>query len=230
VNIVIADDHPLFREALRHAVMHAVANARVSEANSAAALFGALEGIGEVALVLLDLGLPDAQGFSALMQMRASHPSIPVLIVSGREEPDIIARAIAHGAAGFVPKSASAVVMAQALHAVLSGGVWKPRQLAGKSLRSSENEAATLMSSLTPQQVRVLVMLCSGMPNKQIGLRLEVTEATVKAHMRAIMEKFGVSNRTQVVLRAQHLALDQYAESAERKYRTRSRAPVRNAG
>ena len=208
LHIVIADDHPLFREALRHAVMHALSGALIAEADSAAALFGALAATREVDLVLLDLGLPDAQGFSALVQTRASYPTVPVLVVSGREEPEIIARTVAHGAAGFVPKSASGAMMAEALHTVLAGRVWLPGTTERASLDPSESEAATLVSRLTPQQYRVLVMLCSGMQNKQIGTRLKVTEATVKAHMRAIMEKFGASNRTQVVLIAQRLALD----------------------
>jgi DNA-binding NarL/FixJ family response regulator len=220
LNIVIADDHPLFREALRHAVMHALPGALITEADSAAALFGALAAASTVDLVLLDLGLPDAQGFSALVQARASYPTVPVLVVSGREEPEIIARALAHGAAGFVPKSAPGAMMVEALHTVLAGGTWLPRPpeyppghapehgREHTSLEPSERDAATLISRLTPQQYRVLVMLCSGMQNKQIGTRLKVTEATVKAHMRAIMEKFGASNRTQVVLIAQRLALD----------------------
>lgn len=208
LNIVIADDHPLFREALRHAVMHALSGTLVAEADSAAALFGALEAMGEVDLVLLDLGLPDAQGFSALVQARAAYPKVPVLVVSGREEPEIIARTVAHGAAGFVPKSASGAMMGEALRTVLAGGTWVPHAPERASLDPSESEAATLVSRLTPQQYRVLVMLCSGMQNKQIGTRLNVTEATVKAHMRAIMEKFGANNRTQVVLVAQRLALD----------------------
>jgi DNA-binding NarL/FixJ family response regulator len=218
LHIVIADDHPLFREALKLAVTHALIGAKVAEADSAAALFSALEGNDEVDLVLLDLGLPDAQGFSALVQARATYPSVPVVVISGREEPDIAARTVAHGAAGFVPKSAAGGTMVEALRTVLSGGLWMPPHLAPPDrnhaqgvapLDAAEAEAATLVSRLTPQQFRVLVMLCSGLQNKQIGLQLNVTEATVKAHMRAIMEKFGASNRTQVVLIAQRLSLDQ---------------------
>src|SRR6185436_13733756 len=147
------------------------------------------------------------------VQARATYPAVPVLVISGREEPDIVARTVAHGAAGFVPKSASGATMVEALRTVISGGVWKPRTAPETSLDASETEAATLVSRLTPQQFRVLVMLCSGLQNKQIGQRLNVTEATVKAHMRAIMEKFGASNRTQVVLVAQRLSLDQPGES-----------------
>ena len=152
---------------------------------------------------------------------------------------------IAHGAAGFVPKSASGATLVEALRTVLSGRAWVPPRIASVlaqrngsgigarastlALDLSEAQAATLVSSLTPQQFRVLVMLCSGLQNKQIGLQLNVTEATVKAHMRAIMDKFGASNRTQVVLMARHLALDQAAATAERKSQTRFRVPDSNA-
>lgn len=230
LNIVIADDHPLYREALRLAVVHALSDVRVHEAASAAALFAAVDAIGEVDLVLLDLGLPDAQGLSSLVQMRTTYPAVPVLVVSGREEPNIVARAVAHGAAGFVPKSAPGATMVEALHTVLSGRTWMPPKQARSPLDPSESEAATLVARLTPQQFRVLGMLCSGMQNKQIGAQLHVTEATVKAHMRAIMEKFGASNRTQVVLMARHLALDPRVMTAEREYQTRSRVPAPNAG
>jgi DNA-binding NarL/FixJ family response regulator len=217
LHIVIADDHPLFREALKLAVTHGLAGATVAEADSAAALFSTLESNDEVDLVLLDLGLPDAQGFSALVQARATYPDVPVVVISGREEHGIAARTVAHGAAGFVPKSAPAATLMEALRTVLSGGDWVPTHLVpldrlqsqdGGPLDAAESEAASVVSRLTPQQFRVLVMLCSGLQNKQIGIQLNVAEATVKAHMRAIMEKFGASNRTQVVLIAQRLSLD----------------------
>ena len=214
-HIVIADDHPLFREALKLAVSNALVDAHVTEADSAAALFTALDAHDDVDLLLLDLGLPDAQGFSALVQTRISHPKVPIVVVSGHEQPDIVSRTLAHGAAGFVPKSASGATLMEALRTVLSGRAWVPSHLASADpLDASESEAATRVSSLTPQQFRVLVMLCAGLQNKQIGVQLNVTEATVKAHMRAIMEKFGASNRTQVVLMAQRLALNHHSEHA----------------
>jgi DNA-binding NarL/FixJ family response regulator len=151
-------------------------------------------------LVLLDLDLSDAQGFGAVEQACAAHPGVPVMVVSGRAGPGVAARAIAHGASGFVPKSASAATVMEAMRAVRAGEVWVPPE--------GETEAAP---RLTPQQLRVLYMLCAGLSNKQIGVRLGVTEATVKAHMRAIMEKFGAENRTQVVVSAQRLGLDQPA-------------------
>jgi len=152
-------------------------------------------------LVLLDLDLSDAQGLGAVEQACAAHPGIPVIVVSGRGGPGLAARVIAHGASGFVPKSASAATVMEALRAVRAGEVWLPAEVA----------ADGPTPRLTPQQLRVLYMLCAGLSNKQIGGRLGVTEATVKAHMRAIMEKFGADNRTQVVVSAQRLGIDQPA-------------------
>jgi DNA-binding NarL/FixJ family response regulator len=152
-------------------------------------------------IVLLDLDLSDAQGFGAVEQACAAHPGIPVVVVSGRAGPGLASRVIAHGASGFVPKSASAATVMEAMRAVRAGEVWMPPQ----------GEPESVAPRLTPQQLRVLHMLCAGLSNKQIGVRLGVTEATVKAHMRAIMEKFSADNRTQVVVSAQRLGLDQPA-------------------
>jgi DNA-binding NarL/FixJ family response regulator len=153
-------------------------------------------------LVLLDLDLPEALDFSALESACAANPGVPIVVVSGRCGPGIAARAIAHGASAFVPKSASAATVMEAMRAVRAGEVWLPPE--------GESDLPPA-PRLTPQQLRVLHMLCAGLSNKQIGVRLGVTEATVKAHMRAIMEKFGADNRTQVVVSAQRLGLDQPA-------------------
>jgi DNA-binding NarL/FixJ family response regulator len=152
-------------------------------------------------VVLLDLDLSDAQGFGAIERACAAHPGVPVVVVSGRGGPELAARVIEHGAAGFVPKSASAATVMEVMRAVRAGEVWTP----------PEAESRNAGPRLTPQQLRVIHMLCAGLSNKQIGMRLGVTEATVKAHMRAIMEKFGADNRTQVVVSAQRLGMDQPA-------------------
>ena len=211
LQVLIADEQPLFREALALAVARAFVGALVTEADSTESLFDALARNRKFDLVLLDVELPGAQSFSALVQVRAAFSAVPIVVISGRKEHGIVSRAVAHGASGFIPKSASALTVIEALRAVLAGSVWVPAHLVTferqapigpGALEVSELESASLVSRLTPQQFRVLEMLCSGLPNKQIGLRLNVTEATVKAHMRAIMEKFGANNRTQVVLAA----------------------------
>ncbi len=208
--ILVADDHPLFREALRHAVGRAVPDATVIEADSVAALLEAAEQHPGADLLLLDLNMPGAQGFSALVQMRSHYPILPVVIISAMEDPAIIRRSIAHGAAGFVPKSSAVDDMVEALQAVLEGDVWVPASVDFDSpaLEDAEADIAARLASLTPQQFRVLSMLSAGLLNKQIAYELGVSEATIKAHMTAIMQKLGASNRTQAVVLAQRLALD----------------------
>lgn len=216
--VLIADDHPLFREALKFAVSQALPGAQIAEADSVDSLFAALEAHGQLELLLLDLSMPGAHGFSALVQARAHYPTVPVIVISAREDRAIIERTLAHGAAGFVPKSSPIAAISDALRVVLQGGVWMPVKTGGgivkerasdrAMLDSAEADAASRLGLLTPQQFRVFAMVSAGLINKQIGAELGVSEATVKAHMTAIMQKLGVTNRTQAVLLAQRLALD----------------------
>jgi DNA-binding NarL/FixJ family response regulator len=219
--VLIADDHPLFREALKHAVAQALPDVKVCEADCVASLFATLESHAEIDLLLLDLNMPGAQGFSALVQSRSHYPAVPVIVISGREDANLVARTLAHGAAGFVSKSAPVASIINALRTVSQGGLWAPDATesglsfdSDPALAHGEGEAAQRIARLTPQQFRVLSMLCSGMINKQMAAELGVSEATVKAHMTAVMEKLGATNRTQAVLIAQRLALDQSAGSS----------------
>jgi DNA-binding NarL/FixJ family response regulator len=217
--IIIADDHPLFREALKLAISQALSGAQTIEADTVDSLLAALNTHPEIDLLLLDLGMPGAHGFSALVQARAHYPAVPVVVISGREDQDISQRTLVHGAAAFVAKSASVPTIIDALQTILRGGVWNPPEtrLAGtrvNTVNPDEADAARRVASLTPQQFRVLSMLCSGQSNKRIALQLEVSEATVKAHMTAVLEKMGAENRTQAVLIAQRLALHQFAPPA----------------
>lgn len=213
--VLIADDHPLFRDALKLAVAQAVPGAQIIEADSVHSLFAALETHPDPELLLLDLNMPGAQGFNALVQARAHFPAVPIVVISAREDRHIMHRALGHGAAAFVPKSASIELIVGALRTVLSGDTWLPpsasQDSAALSLDEGEAEATSRLAALTPQQFRVLSMLSAGLLNKQIAAELGVSEATVKAHVSAVMQKLGVSNRTQAVLLAQKLALDQVA-------------------
>ncbi|MHC9083565.1 response regulator [Luteimonas sp. RIT-PG2_3] len=207
--LLIADDHPLFREALRGAALRVLPDAVVHEADSAAALFAMVEEHSEADLLLLDLNMPGVQGFSALVHLRAQHPQLPIVMVSAREEPLIMRRALDHGAMGFVPKSVDATIIGAALQKVLDGDRWIPDGIADVSAVSpEEHQVAARVRELTPQQFRVLQMLGAGMLNKQIGYELGVSEATIKAHMSAILRKLGATNRTQAVLIAGKLAVD----------------------
>lgn len=207
--LLIADDHPLFREALRGVALRQLPDAHIREAENAAALYALVEAEPDADLLLLDLNMPGVQGFSALVHLRAVHPQLPIVMVSAREEPEIMRRALDHGAMGFIPKSSDAATLATALRQVLDGERWIPQAAhAARPMADEERAVAARIRELTPQQFRVLLMLGSGLLNKQIGYELGVSEATIKAHMTAILRKLGASNRTQAVLLAGRLLVD----------------------
>jgi len=216
--LLIADDHPLFREALRGAASRVLPNARIHEAENASALFVLVDRHPDADVLLLDLNMPGVQGFSALIHLRAQHPQLPVVMVSAREERTIMRRALDHGAMGFIPKSADATTIGVALLQVLDGERWIPEALGHvPGISGEERRIAACVRELTPQQFRVLQMLGTGLLNKQIAWELGISEATVKAHMTAILRKLGVNNRTRAVLMAGHLALDPEAHDTPRE-------------
>ena len=201
--VVIADDHPLFRAALRAAVERAAPGAEIHETDSLAGAL-ALLAAHEVGLLLLDLKLADSEGFLGLSRVRAEHPVVPVAVVSASEDGATVRRALALGAAGFVPKSAALDVMVTAFQALLAGDGWAP-VLADDA--PAEAELNGRLASLTPSQLRILAGLREGRLNKQIAHDLGVSEATIKAHLTAVFRKLGVQNRTQAVLLARSLEL-----------------------
>jgi DNA-binding NarL/FixJ family response regulator len=199
--IIVADDHPLFRGALRQAVSSLLPGSTVAEASGLDELTALLGTGPPVDLVLLDLTMPGVQGFSGLIYLRAQHPEVPVMIVSANEDPVVIRRAIEFGASGFIPKSLESDRIGGAIEAVLAGGAWTPPDIElGVSEDKETAEMMRRLSTLTPQQVRVLMMLSEGLLNKQIAYELGVSEATVKAHVSAILQKLGVESRTQAVI------------------------------
>jgi DNA-binding NarL/FixJ family response regulator len=207
--ILIADDHPLFREALRGAVQRILPDATLHEADSVDALYGLVEAHADADLLLMDLNMPGAHGFSALVHLRALHPQLPVVVVSAREEPAVMRRALDHGALGFIPKSADSETIGEAVGQVLDGERWAPpAAAAAPAMDRDEQAVAQRLRELTPQQFRVLQMLGEGRLNKQIAWDLGVSEATIKAHVTAVLRKLGVNNRTQAVLMAGRLAVD----------------------
>lgn len=206
-DILIADDHPLFRSALHQALSIGLGpEARLVEAESIAQLESRLGEKADWDLVLLDLNMPGAYGFSGLVLLRGQYPQIPVVMVSAQEEASIVVRSREFGASGFTPKSSPLEVIQQAVRTVLDGDVWWPPQVNEVISVSDEAKAASAgLASLTPQQFRVLTMVCEGLLNKQIASELSVSEATIKAHVTAIFRKLGVRTRTQAALLLQQL-------------------------
>jgi DNA-binding NarL/FixJ family response regulator len=210
MNILIVDDHPLFRHALIQAVRYSFPQAQIHETAAVNEFYERLENGTEPDLVLLDLNLPGASGFSALVHVRAQYPSI---VVSAHEEASIIQRAIAHGAMGYIPKSAHPSHIGEAIRHVMEGEIWLPPNLPANisfdPRAADETALAERIQSLTPQQFRVLMMVAEGLLNKQIAYELDVSEATIKAHVTAIFRKLGVQNRTQAVLAISALNIDE---------------------
>ncbi|WP_312256008.1 response regulator transcription factor ErdR [Stutzerimonas nitrititolerans] len=205
--IIIADDHPLFRSALQQALTLGLSdNVHLVEAASIAELETLLEHGAEWDLVLLDLNMPGAYGFSGLVLLRGQYPQLPVVMISAQEDASVVARAREFGASGFIPKSSSLEAIQEAVRAVLDGDVWWPSNIEDASHVSAEAKAASAgLASLTPQQFRVLTMVCDGLLNKQIAYELSVSEATIKAHVTAIFRKLGVRTRTQAALLLQQM-------------------------
>ncbi|MEG1041912.1 response regulator transcription factor ErdR [Pseudomonas sp. NUPR-001] len=205
--ILIADDHPLFRSALRQAVTLGLGpDVRLVEVASIAELETHLAEKSDWDLVLLDLNMPGAYGFSGLVLLRGQYPQIPVVMVSAQEEAAVVVKSREFGASGFIPKSSSLEVIQDAVKKILDGEVWWPPQAFEKVDVSAEAKAASEgLASLTPQQFRVLTMVCEGLLNKQIAYELNVSEATIKAHVTAIFRKLGVRTRTQAALLLQQL-------------------------
>ncbi len=212
-DILIADDHPLFRSALRQALSQGLnMTINLTEAGSIAELQNNLDKRANWDLVLLDLNMPGAYGFSGLVLLRGQYPQIPVVVISAQEEEPVVRRARDFGASGFIPKSSSLEAIQQAVREVLDGGVsWPASTESAGPVSAQEQNVSEQLASLTPQQFRVLTMVCDGLLNKQIAWELSVSEATIKAHVTAIFRKLGVRTRTQAALLLQQMELTQKA-------------------
>jgi len=208
--IIVADDHPLFREALQKVLAPRIPGVRFVEAESFDSLRLAVEENDDADLVLLDLDIPGTTGFSALAWLREQFPALPVVMISATGDVGIMRRAVNLGASGFIPKSSPVETISEAIVAVLEGEIWLP----AAALELDETGAPPMLdefsrraSTLTPQQRRVLDMLADGLLNKQIAAQLKVSEATVKAHATLIFRKLGVRSRTQAAVAARRLQM-----------------------
>lgn len=208
--VIVADDHPLFRGALGQTLKNIYSGVSIMEAGSLEEVVSGLEGDGPD-LVLLDLSMPGMRGFSGLMFIRAQFPGVPVIVVSGSEETATIRRSMEFGSSGFIPKSLGTDAIAEAIDVVLRGGSWTPPDYdpAADDV-DGISELVARLSTLTPQQVRVLMMLSEGLLNKQIAYELGVSEATIKAHVSAILQKLNVDSRTQAVIAAAKIEAGQW--------------------
>lgn len=210
-HVIIADDHPLFRDALKQTLSSALPGASITEVGSVEKLFEALHLNTSADLVLLDLKMPgegaaSLSGLTGLMYLRSQHPGIPVVIVSASDNPSMIRRCLNLGASGFISKSLPVDQIRAAVKMVLDGGIWFPDEVQADDGSDELGELSARLATLTPQQVRVLSMLGQGLLNKQIAFELSVSEATVKAHVSAILQKLGVDSRTQAVIAVNRIA------------------------
>ena len=207
--LLIADDHPLFREALQGALANHLQDLHIVEAESLESTLDVLNKDDDIDLLLLDLHMPGSGDLYGLIRIREDFPLLPVAIISGTEDPAVIGRCIGFGALGFIPKSMPSQQIAEAISVILDGDEWVPEGLRAQiqSLSQADIELADKVATLTPQQYRVLFHVHEGLLNKQIAYQLGITEATVKAHMTAIFRKLDVYSRTQAVLIAERLQL-----------------------
>ncbi len=207
--VVIADDHPLFRTALKQAIHQCLATDNILEAENVSELLAIIEANPQLELVFLDLHMPGNNGFTALTQLQNHHPDLLVIMVSSDDAAEIIQRAIDFGAAAFIPKSADLDVIAEAINEVMNGQIWLPEAIdpTSNSDRQANQKLAQQLAGLTPQQYVVLSCIADGQLNKQIAYDLDIKETTVKKHVSAILEKLGVSNRTMAGMLFQQLKL-----------------------
>lgn len=206
MKLVIADDHPLFRNAVIQALGELTGSEPPVEASSLRSLEEAVHAHPDIDLVLLDLHMPGARGFSSLVFLRGERPELPVIVISSNAHPRTIRRAEQFGAAGFVPKSAPVAQMLDAVRQVMAGSVWFPAHSAESS--ADDARLASRLAQLTPQQVRVLMCVADGLLNKQIAYELGLAENTVKVHVTAILRKLECHSRTQAALLVRSLEPD----------------------
>jgi DNA-binding NarL/FixJ family response regulator len=199
--ILIADDHPLFRQALTLAVTQVRAQATILEAGSLDRAVQAVREATDLTLILLDLNMPGAVGYSGVALLHAEAPDVPILVISGADRAAAYAQVARFGAVGFVGKDAPLDQIETAIAAALSGDRMTIEA-------PGEDDIATRVATLTPTQLRVLLGVLAGRLNKQIAHDLGIAEATVKVHMTAVLRKLDVGNRTQAAVAARALGLE----------------------
>lgn len=209
MKIILADDHPLFRQALTITLKSHFTDAIIYDAQTIPELEKHLEVVNDADLLLLDLDIPGAQGFNSLITIRRSYPNLGVVIISGFEDKETICKAMNFGAAGFIPKSTPVPEMVVAIKEVLNGKLWTPDgEFNGNNQTTGADDK---IASLTPKQHKILLMFADGLLNKQVAYELGLSESTIKSHASTIFLKLGVRNRTQAVILLNELQLNQNA-------------------
>ena len=207
MKIILADDHALFRAGLRHVLSTLDSEVSVIEAADFAQLTSCAGAHPDTDLVLVDLNMPGDEPFACLSELLEHHPTLLIVVLTASEEFSDMRRALDLGVMGFIPKREEASIMLNALRLVLSGGIYFPPSMMRRI--GEENENPRSLSLLTPRQIDVLREMLNGLGNKEIGLRLNMSEATVKAHLSAIFRTLNVINRTQAALAARELGFVQ---------------------
>ena len=207
--LLIADDHPLYRDALRISLEARLSDVTILETADMSSTVDMLNNQPDIDLLLLDLHMPGSEDLFGLLHIRKLYPDIPVAVVSGLEDPELVSKVVNAGAMGFVPKVTPADVIVEAIDEMLEGEIWVPDTLSEQVSASNDefSELADKVSSLTPSQYKVLCLLRDGLLNKQIGFELGIAEKTVKTHVTSIFRKLDINNRTQAVLIANQLKL-----------------------
>ncbi len=199
---VIADDHPLFRGALKQALQDLGDGNEILETGTFDGVKSIMLANSDIDLVLLDLHMPGTSGLSGLIALKGIESTVPVAVISAFDDPATIRRALDLGASGFISKSAGVEGIRKGVETILSGGVWVSEEIdLGTEVDPEISDLIQRLQTLTPQQTRVLSMLAEGLLNKQIAYELSVSEATIKAHVSAVLQKLGVDSRTQAVIR-----------------------------
>ncbi|MBT0588075.1 response regulator transcription factor [Alteromonas sp. SM 2104] len=195
-NVLIADDHPLFRAAMRRA-LHDVIDGEILEVDAFQGARLQLQENQDIELVFLDLSMPGNEGLTGLTQLRNEFPNTLVVIVSAQDEAGLIRRAMTLGSSGYIPKSTPLPQIVEAVKTVLNGENWLPSDIVLDVAETQEDQFLAKLAQLTPHQFTVLKLIANGLLNKQIAHELSISESTVKQHVSAVLKKLNVINRTQ---------------------------------
>lgn len=209
-NIVIADDHPIYRNAMVQTLTTMLPEINSFEASNIKELDEILKDLDSEGLLILDLHMPGVNGFEGLAYVSENYPDISTIMISADEDPYVIPLSKRHGANGFIQKSAKVPIICDAVNAVLNGHDWFPDDIVDLTETKEIDTLTEKVSKLTVRQLEVFNLVANGLLNKQIAFEMNVTEATVKAHLTGIMRKLDVNNRTEVMLIANKITIEHF--------------------